>query len=86
MGGEDSHASVIPTARNKCKRKEGDSDEEEDEDDESEDQGDDDDEEEEESGGKKGRKAEICDEEVSDKKILIMKPVAKSVFVEVNVS
>ncbi|XP_053184463.1 bromodomain adjacent to zinc finger domain protein 2B-like [Scomber japonicus] len=63
VGGEDSHASVIPTARNKCKRKEGDSDEEEDEDDESEDQGDDDDEEEEESGGKKGRKAEICDEE-----------------------
>ncbi|XP_044221779.1 bromodomain adjacent to zinc finger domain protein 2B isoform X1 [Thunnus albacares] len=63
VGGEDSHASAIPTARNKCKRKEGDSEEEDDEDDESEDQGDDDDEEEEESGGKKGRKAEICEEE-----------------------
>ncbi|KAM7380595.1 hypothetical protein PAMP_003878 [Pampus punctatissimus] len=64
VGGEDSHTLVIPTARNKCKRKEGDSEEEEDEDDESEDQGDDDDDdEEEESGGKKGRKAEICEEE-----------------------
>lgn len=65
MGVEDSHTFVIPTARNKCKRKEGDSEEEEDDDDDSEDQGDDDDEEEEESGGKKGKKAEICEEEVS---------------------
>nr|XP_046259422.1 bromodomain adjacent to zinc finger domain protein 2B-like isoform X2 [Scatophagus argus] len=63
VGGEDSHAFVIPTARSKCKRKEGDSEEEEDEDDDSEDQGEDDDEEEEESGGKKGKKAEICEEE-----------------------
>ncbi|XP_074515535.1 bromodomain adjacent to zinc finger domain protein 2B-like isoform X3 [Sebastes fasciatus] len=63
VGGEDSHAFVTPTARNKCKRKEGDSEEEEDEDDDSEDQGDDDDDEEEESGGKKGKKAEICEEE-----------------------
>ncbi|XP_041806612.1 bromodomain adjacent to zinc finger domain protein 2B isoform X3 [Chelmon rostratus] len=63
VGGEDSHSFAIPTARNKCKRKEGDSEEEEDEDDDSEDQGDDDDEEEEESGGKKGKKAEICEEE-----------------------
>lgn len=86
MGGEDSHTLVIPTARNKCKRKEGESEEEEDEDDESEDQGDDDEEEEEESGGKKGRKAEICEEEVSDNKMLIMEPAATSVFVEVNVS
>ncbi|XP_070831693.1 bromodomain adjacent to zinc finger domain protein 2B isoform X2 [Chaetodon trifascialis] len=62
-GGEDSHTFVIPMARNKCKRKEGDSEEEEDEDDDSEDQGDDDEEEEEESGGKKGKKAEICEEE-----------------------
>ncbi|XP_040003786.1 bromodomain adjacent to zinc finger domain protein 2B-like isoform X3 [Xiphias gladius] len=64
VGGEDSHALIIPTARSKCKRKEGgDSEEEEDEDDESEDQGDDEEEEEEDSGGKKGKKTEICEEE-----------------------
>uniref|UniRef100_A0A7N6A722 Bromodomain adjacent to zinc finger domain 2B n=1 Tax=Anabas testudineus TaxID=64144 RepID=A0A7N6A722_ANATE len=64
VGGEDSHTFVIPTARNKCKRKEGDSEEEEDEEDDSEDQGDnDDDEDGEESGGKKGKKAEIYEEE-----------------------
>ncbi|XP_029314808.1 bromodomain adjacent to zinc finger domain protein 2B isoform X2 [Cottoperca gobio] len=62
VGGEDSHTFVIPTARNKCKRKEGDSEEEEDEDDDSEDQ-DDDDDEDEESGGKKGKKADVCEEE-----------------------
>lgn len=66
MGGEDSHTCVIPTARGKCKRKEGDSEEEEDEDDDSEDQGDDDEEDEEDSGGKKGKKAEACEEEVSN--------------------
>lgn len=85
VGGEDSHSFVIPTARNKCKRKEGDSEEEEDEDDDSEDQGDDDDEEEEESGGKKGKKAEICEEEVSDSMVLLLEVAAKSVFVIVNV-
>ncbi|KAI9530420.1 hypothetical protein NQZ68_004438, partial [Dissostichus eleginoides] len=79
VGGEDSHTSVTPTARNKCKRKEGDSEEEEDEDDDSEDQGDEDDDDEEESGGKKGKKSEICEEEVSDSMMLI-------VFVIVNVS
>ncbi|XP_069558573.1 bromodomain adjacent to zinc finger domain protein 2B-like isoform X2 [Brachyistius frenatus] len=63
VGGEDSHSFVNPTVRNKCKRKEGDSEEEEDEDDDSEDQGEDDEEEEEESVGKKGKKAEICEEE-----------------------
>ncbi|XP_078117921.1 bromodomain adjacent to zinc finger domain protein 2B-like isoform X2 [Sander vitreus] len=63
VGGENSHSLVIPTARNKCKRKEGDSEEEEDEDDDSEDQGDDDDDEEEESVGKKGKKAEMCEQE-----------------------
>ncbi|KAF1382497.1 hypothetical protein PFLUV_G00144400 [Perca fluviatilis] len=63
VGGENSHSLVIPTASNKCKRKEGDSEEEEDEDDDSEDQVDDDDDEEEESGGKKGKKAEMCEEE-----------------------
>ncbi|XP_042350299.1 bromodomain adjacent to zinc finger domain protein 2B-like isoform X2 [Plectropomus leopardus] len=63
VGGEDSHTFVSPTARNKGKRKEGDSEDEEDEDDDSEDQGDDEDDEEEESGGKKGKKAEICEEE-----------------------
>lgn len=68
--GEDSHTFAIPTARSKCKRKDGDSEEEEDEDDDSEDQGDDDDEEEEESGGKKGKKAEICEEEVSNSMML----------------
>ncbi|KAM9347625.1 bromodomain adjacent to zinc finger domain protein 2B [Symphorus nematophorus] len=60
---EDSHTFVLPAARNKCKRKEGDSEEEEDEDDDSEDQGDEEDEEEEDSVGKKGKKAEICEEE-----------------------
>lgn len=69
MGGEDSHTFVIPTARSKCKRKEGDSEEEEDEDDDSEDQVDDDEEEEEDSGGKKGKKAEICEEEVSNSRM-----------------
>ncbi|XP_031714189.1 bromodomain adjacent to zinc finger domain protein 2B-like isoform X2 [Anarrhichthys ocellatus] len=63
VGGEDSHTFVIPAARNKCKRKEGDSEEEEDEDDTSEDQGEDDDDEEEELGGRKGKTAEICEEE-----------------------
>uniref|UniRef100_UPI0037E82B33 bromodomain adjacent to zinc finger domain protein 2B n=1 Tax=Semicossyphus pulcher TaxID=241346 RepID=UPI0037E82B33 len=63
VGGEDSHTFIIPAARSKCKRKEGDSEEEEDEDDDSEDQGDDDDDEEEESGGRKGKKAETCEEE-----------------------
>lgn len=76
VGGEDSHTSVIPAARNKGKRKEGDSEEEEDEDDDSEDQGDDDDDEEEESGGKKGKKAEICEEEVSDSEMLLLEPAA----------
>uniref|UniRef100_A0A3B4YE24 Bromodomain adjacent to zinc finger domain 2B n=1 Tax=Seriola lalandi dorsalis TaxID=1841481 RepID=A0A3B4YE24_SERLL len=71
VGGEDSHTCVIPTARSKCKRKEGDSEEEEDEDDDSEDQGDDDEEEEEDSGGKKGKKAEICEEEVSNSMIFV---------------
>uniref|UniRef100_A0A3B4V579 Bromodomain adjacent to zinc finger domain 2B n=1 Tax=Seriola dumerili TaxID=41447 RepID=A0A3B4V579_SERDU len=71
VGGEDSHTCVIPTARSKCKRKEGDSEEEDDEDDDSEDQGDDDDEEEEDSGGKKGKKAEICEEEVSNSMIFV---------------
>ncbi|XP_019110796.2 bromodomain adjacent to zinc finger domain protein 2B isoform X3 [Larimichthys crocea] len=61
--GEESHTFVNPSTRNKCKRKEGDSEEEDDEEDDSEDQGDDDDEDEEESGGKKGKKAEICEEE-----------------------
>uniref|UniRef100_A0A8D3AKP8 Bromodomain adjacent to zinc finger domain 2B n=1 Tax=Scophthalmus maximus TaxID=52904 RepID=A0A8D3AKP8_SCOMX len=69
VGGEDSHTFVIPTARSKCKRKEGDSEEEEDEDDDSEDQVDDDEEEEEDSGGKKGKKAEICEEEVSNSRM-----------------
>ncbi|KAG7227522.1 hypothetical protein INR49_005337, partial [Caranx melampygus] len=63
VGGEDSQTCVIPTARGKCKRKEGDSEEEEDEEDDSEDQGDDDEEDEEDSGGKKGKKAETCEEE-----------------------
>uniref|UniRef100_A0A7N8YKC4 Bromodomain adjacent to zinc finger domain 2B n=1 Tax=Mastacembelus armatus TaxID=205130 RepID=A0A7N8YKC4_9TELE len=63
VGLEDSHSFVIPTGRNKCKRKEGDSEEEEDEDDDSEDQGDEEEEEEEESGGKKGKKAEMCEDE-----------------------
>ncbi|XP_023136830.2 bromodomain adjacent to zinc finger domain protein 2B isoform X2 [Amphiprion ocellaris] len=63
VGGEDNHTFIIPTVRNKCKRKEGDSEEEEDDDDDSDDQGDDDEDEEEESGGKKGKKAEICEEE-----------------------
>ncbi|XP_036965548.1 bromodomain adjacent to zinc finger domain protein 2B isoform X2 [Acanthopagrus latus] len=62
VGGEDINTSVNPTAsRNKCKRKDGDSEEEDDDDDDSED--DDDDEEEEESVGKKGKKAEIIEEE-----------------------
>ncbi|KAG7503789.1 bromodomain adjacent to zinc finger domain protein 2B-like isoform X1 [Solea senegalensis] len=63
VGGEDNLTFVIPNAKNKCKQKEGDSEEEEDEDDDTEDQGDDEDEDEEDSGGKKGKKAEICEEE-----------------------
>lgn len=84
--GEESHTFVNPSTRNKCKRKEGDSEEEDEEEDDSEDQGDDDDEDEEESGGKKGKKAEICEEEVSDSTMLFLEPAAKSVFVIVNVS
>ncbi|KAK2839735.1 hypothetical protein Q5P01_013475 [Channa striata] len=68
VGGDDSPIFVISTSRNKCKRKEGESEEEEDEEDDSEDQGDDDEDEdeedeEEESGGKKAKKAETCEEE-----------------------
>lgn len=70
MRREDSVSSSTPTVRNKCKRKEGDSDEEEDEEDDSEDQRDDEEEEEEESGGKKEKKTEICEEEVSKDTIL----------------
>ncbi|XP_072253218.1 bromodomain adjacent to zinc finger domain protein 2B isoform X3 [Leuresthes tenuis] len=62
-GAEDSHSFGTRAVRNKCKRKEGDSEEEEEDDDDSEDQGDDDDEDDEESGGKKGKRAEICEEE-----------------------
>ena len=66
VGGEDINTFVNPAAsRNKCKSKEGDSEEEEDDDDDSED--DEDDEEEEESVGKKGKKTEIIEEEVSDR-------------------
>lgn len=79
MGGEDSHTFVTPTARNKCKSKEGDSEEEEDEDDTSEDQGEEDDDDEE-SVGTKGKKAEICEEEVSDGMTLRLKPALKSLF------
>ncbi|XP_034430943.1 LOW QUALITY PROTEIN: bromodomain adjacent to zinc finger domain protein 2B [Hippoglossus hippoglossus] len=63
VGGDDSLTFVIPTARSKCKRKEGDSEEEEEDDDDSEDQSDDDEEEEEDSGERKGKKAEMCEEE-----------------------
>ncbi|KAM8856300.1 bromodomain adjacent to zinc finger domain protein 2B-like isoform 2-T4 [Spinachia spinachia] len=63
VGAEDSHTFVTPTARNKCNRKEGDSEEEEDEEDTSEDQGEDDDDDDEESVGTKGKKAEMCEEE-----------------------
>lgn len=69
MGGEDSRTLVIPAVTNKSKNKEGDSEEEEDEDDDTEDQGDDDDEDEEESGGRKGKKTDVCEEEVSDSKL-----------------
>lgn len=78
VGGEDSHTFVVPAIKNKSKRKEGDSEEEEEEDDDSEDQGDDDEEEEEESEGKKGKKAEICEEEVSGSPL--MQPLVKSVL------
>lgn len=66
LRGEDSFTFVSPPVRNKCKRKEGDSEEEDDDEDDSEDQREDDEEEEEESGGKKGKKTDICEEEVSD--------------------
>lgn len=66
LSGENNNAFVLPSVQSKSKRKEGDSEEEEDEDDDSDDQRDDDDEEEEEAVGKKGKKAEICEEEVSE--------------------
>lgn len=81
MGVGDSHIFVIPPARNKCKRKEGDSEEEDDEEDDSEDQGDEEEEDEEESVGKKGKKAELCDEEVSDGVRLLPEPAAGPVLV-----
>lgn len=68
MGGENNNTFVVSTVRDKCKRK--DSEEEEDEDDDSEDQGDEDDEEEEELTGKKGKKADLCEEEVSGSSML----------------
>ncbi|CAJ1079290.1 bromodomain adjacent to zinc finger domain protein 2B isoform X1 [Xyrichtys novacula] len=77
-GGEDSHIFIIPTARNKSRRKEGESEEEEDEDDDSEDQGEDD-EEEEELGGKKGKKAEICEEEDNSVQSASMEELEKQI-------
>lgn len=76
MRGEDSLNFVIPTVRNKSKRKEGESEEEEDEEDDSEDQGDDDEEEEEESVGNKRKKTEIYDEEVSESMLPSEEPAA----------
>ncbi|KAI3356190.1 hypothetical protein L3Q82_017448, partial [Scortum barcoo] len=78
-GGEDNHTFVMPTARHKCKRKEGDSEEEEDDDEDSEDQGDDDDEEEEESVGKKGKKAELCEEEDNSVQSASMEELEKQI-------
>uniref|UniRef100_A0A3B4EYS2 Bromodomain adjacent to zinc finger domain 2B n=1 Tax=Pundamilia nyererei TaxID=303518 RepID=A0A3B4EYS2_9CICH len=62
---------AVISVQNKSKRKEGDSEEEEDEDDDSEDQRDDEEEEEEEAGGKRGKKTDICEEEVSGNKMLL---------------
>uniref|UniRef100_A0A3P9BJ37 Bromodomain adjacent to zinc finger domain 2B n=1 Tax=Maylandia zebra TaxID=106582 RepID=A0A3P9BJ37_9CICH len=69
--GENNHAFVLVSVQNKSKRKEGDSEEEEDEDDDSEDQRDDEEEEEEEAGGKRGKKTDICEEEVSGNIMLL---------------
>lgn len=69
--GENNHAFVLASVQNKSKRKEGDSEEEEDEDDDSEDQRDDEEEEEEEAGGKRGKKTDICEEEVSGNIMLL---------------
>lgn len=71
MRREDSFNPAAPAARSKCKRKEGDSEEDEDEEDDSEDQRDDDDEEEEEPAAKREKKADACEEEVSDKTITV---------------
>uniref|UniRef100_A0A665UVJ3 Bromodomain adjacent to zinc finger domain 2B n=1 Tax=Echeneis naucrates TaxID=173247 RepID=A0A665UVJ3_ECHNA len=79
VGGEDVHTCVIPTARSKCKRKEGESEEEEDEDDDSEDQGEDDDEDDDDSGGKKGKKAEICEEEDDSVHTVSMEELEKQI-------
>ncbi|XP_035250524.1 bromodomain adjacent to zinc finger domain protein 2B-like [Anguilla anguilla] len=61
VGGEETPALGTPASGRKRKRKAGDSDEDEDEDEDSDDQGEEDDDEEEE--GKKGKKAETCEEE-----------------------
>uniref|UniRef100_A0A8C7V937 Bromodomain adjacent to zinc finger domain 2B n=1 Tax=Oncorhynchus mykiss TaxID=8022 RepID=A0A8C7V937_ONCMY len=67
VGGEEIQSLGTSTPGQKRKRKGGDSEEDEDEDEDSEDQGDeDDDEEEEEERGKKGKKVETCEDEVSE--------------------
>ena len=63
-GGEDGQALGTPTAGRKRKRKDVDSEEDEDEDEDSDDEVDDEDEEE--AGGKRGKKADACEEEVSE--------------------
>lgn len=68
MGNEINYTFRCSMMRNKCNRKEGDSEEEEEYENDSEDQGqenDYDEEEEEEPGPKKMKKTVICDEEVS---------------------
>lgn len=67
MRRDDSFNSAAPAVRNKCKRKDGDSDEDEDEEDDSEDQREDEEEEEEEPGAKREKKTDACEEEVSKK-------------------
>lgn len=63
VGGEDGQAAGTPVNSRKRKRKGGESDDEDEEDDDSDEQGEED-EDEDDFGGKKGKKAEACDDEV----------------------
>uniref|UniRef100_A0A6I8NPD5 Bromodomain adjacent to zinc finger domain 2B n=1 Tax=Ornithorhynchus anatinus TaxID=9258 RepID=A0A6I8NPD5_ORNAN len=63
--GEEQHSLGTPTASRKRRRKGGDSDYDDDDDDDSDDQADEDDEDEEEKDDKKGKKTDVCDDEVT---------------------
>lgn len=71
VGGEEGHAVGTPANSRKRKRKGGESDDDDEEDDDSDEQGEDD-EDEDDFGGKKGKKAEACEDEVDSERVIIV--------------